>query len=50
MLTPQFGLFSAAQSSFNPESCKWLLLRSSSLREEFGDCRTEATISQCWSL
>jgi len=50
MLSWQFGLFSPAQSSFTPESFRSLLLRSSSLREEFDDCRAEATISQCWSL
>jgi len=50
MLSWQFGLFSPIQSSFTPESCRWLLLRSSSLRGEFDDCRAEATISQCWSL
>jgi len=38
--------FSPAQSNFTPESCRSLLLRSSSLREEFEDCRTEDTVSQ----
>jgi len=50
MLSWQFRLFSPAQSSFTPESFRSLLLKSSSLRGEFDDCRAEATISQHLSV
>jgi len=50
LLSWQIGLLSPVESSFTPESCRSLLLRSSSRREEFDDCRAEATTSQCWSL
>jgi len=50
MLSWQFGVWSASNSSFTPESCSLLSLRSRSLRREFDDCRAEATIPQHWSV
>ena len=38
----QCGLLSPAESSLTPESCRSLLLRSSSLRPEEMELRTEA--------
>jgi len=46
MFRRQCGFFSPTQSSFTPESIKALLLRSSSLRQEFINCRTEDKLSQ----
>ena len=40
------GLPSPAESSFTPESCRSLVLRSSSLRLEEVELRTEARASQ----
>jgi len=42
----QFGLFSPSESSFTPESCTSLLLRSSSLRRQFEDWRDDDKLSQ----
>ena len=44
--TVQCELFSPAERRFNPESCKLLLLRSSSLRLEDWALRTEDRASQ----
>lgn len=46
----QFGLFRPAQRSFTPESSRSLLLRSSSISGESDDCKTDARISQHWSV
>jgi len=45
----QCGLPSPAESSFTPESCRSLVLRSSSLRLEELELRTEARASQLLS-
>ena len=45
----QCGLLSPAESSFIPESCRSLALRSSSLRLEETELRTEARASQDFS-
>ena len=42
----QCGLPSPAESSFTPESCRSLVLRSSSLRLQELELRTEARASQ----
>ncbi len=42
----QFGLFSPSEINFTPESCRSLLLRSSSLRIQFEDCRADDKLSQ----
>lgn len=42
----QCGVPSPAESIFNPESCKSLLLRSSSLKDEEFDLRAEAKVLQ----
>ncbi len=49
MLSWQCELFSPSESSFTPESCRSLLLRSSSL-SEFDDCRHEDKLSQHWPV
>ena len=46
----QCGLPSPAESSFTPESCRKLVLRSSSLRLEEWELRTEARASQHLSV
>jgi len=46
----QFGLFSASERIFTLESCKSLLLRSSSLRTQFEDWRTDDKLSQQWTV
>ena len=45
----QCGLSSPADNSFTPESCRLLLLRSSSLRLEDRELRTEDRASQLLS-
>ena len=45
----QCGLFSSEHSSFTPESCRLLLLRSSSLRLEDWELRTEDRAAQLLS-
>jgi len=46
----QYGLFSPSESSFTPESCRSLLLRSSSLRTQFEDWRADDKLSQHWAV
>ncbi len=46
----QFRIFSPSESSVTPESCRSLLLRSSSLRTEFENCKTDDKLPQDWAV
>lgn len=43
-------LFSPAESNSSPESCRLLLLRFNSLKQESVDCSTDARVSQDWTV